>query len=145
MQFKAPKGDIRWWSILWLALGLFLAIVSPFQGKFRLRNIGLDLSRYRRAGLAGSTLDRTATEIFQLLGAVARVVALFSAGITFTGVIKVATRALLCVRLLGVYRSEQETVQVELGLPRSPTSPFDRPPADDHLSNPYRGSHQDER
>lgn len=145
MQFKAPKGDIRWWSILWLVLGLILVIYGPIQGNFAYAILGSILVAIVALVWLDQRWIAPPMMIFQLLGAVARVVMLFSTGITFAGIVKVATPIYFAYVFWEWYRSEQETVQVEIGLPRSPTSPFDRPPADDHFSNPYRGSHQDER
>ncbi len=41
MPFKTPKGDIRWWSYLWLLCGVVLVIYGPIKNDFSLAIAGV--------------------------------------------------------------------------------------------------------
>lgn len=146
MQFKKPKGDIFWWSLLWLAFGLLLVVTGPIRGDLSLTVIGIIavatflLVWFNQKWIAPPLI------ILYAIGIVARLIVLISKGFTLAGVGKLCIPVYAAYVFWEWYRSEDDTAKPILeGLTRSPTSPFDTPRADDHLSNPYRGNHPDEQ
>lgn len=144
MAFKVPKGDIRWWSILWLVAGLFLVIVCPGRGEITLAVMGGVLA----ISVALIWFDQKwiAPPLMILYGLnfLARIVGLFTKGITLSESLRVLVPLYFMYLVWDWYRSE------ELATPQNPnrirtTSPFDTPRDDDRWSNPYQESPQDER
>lgn len=160
MKFKAPKGDIFGWSIFWFVCGLFLAVVAPFRGETTLVVLGVFLAGTTALIWFDQKWVAPLLMIFFALGGLGRLVAMFTEGFTLYSLIRLLMPGFFVYILWEWYRSDSiagqgVTMQLEdLGDqphaekrrdPFSTTSPFDTPPDDDRLSNPYLENRPDER
>ena len=143
MQFKVPKGDIRWWSLLWLVCGLVMAVYGPIQGDTTFAILGTLLT----IGCCLIWLDQKwiapPLMILYGLGFLGRLLAMLSNGFTLAALAKLLMPLYFIYILWEWYRSQEEFVPTYR--PHTPTSPFDTRRDDDHSWNPYQESRRDER
>ncbi len=144
MAFKVPKGDIWWWSIIWLALGLFMLIAGGIKGDIVTACLGAVLATFAVLIWLDQKWIAPPMMILYAITFTFRVIALFTTEFTLLAGLKALLPLYFAYLLWEWYRSEPDFVPTRI-VPGSSgtTSPFESGSADDRWSNPYQENRRD--